>query len=109
MEYLVAMNPLRSCTCHHNFPICACCEGLGGERLRDRSRFLSSLAGWPAKIEHVLAVKVLGEYGRPVNGPDRPAAWPWPSIADGFPLTMIGEQVTPTVEAVDCGCGQGRA
>ncbi len=45
---LRALDVLRSCQCDHPFPVCACSEGLSGPRLLQRSKFLSSLAGWPA-------------------------------------------------------------
>ncbi len=44
---LRALDVLRSCQCDHPFPVCACSEGLTGQALVSRSKFLSSLGGWP--------------------------------------------------------------
>ena len=45
------MNQIRrECDCDHGFPLCACVEGLDGPALLSRSRWLSSIAGWPGPI-----------------------------------------------------------
>jgi hypothetical protein len=71
----------RPCDCPHSFPVCACFEGLSGAPLEARSRWLSSLAGWPARVEFLSAADVVRVYGRPAIPPE--------SIA----------------RANDCGCG----
>jgi hypothetical protein len=86
---------LRNCDCPHGFPICACCEGVRGQRLLDRSRYLSSLAGWPALVDEAAAVAVLAAFGRPASDPDAPAAYPWPALAQMEPLPR---------QAGGCGC-----
>jgi hypothetical protein len=63
----------RTCDCPHDFPLCACAEGLRGDALRDRSRWLSALAGWPARVDPAEAKRVMAEYGRPPDRPSTPA------------------------------------
>lgn len=41
----------RRCSCPHGFPLCACHERLTGDALLRRSRWLSSLAGWPGRLD----------------------------------------------------------
>jgi hypothetical protein len=61
---------MRTCHCDHAFPICACCEGLYGPALLARSRWLSSVAGWPS----VLTADGLAEVERLLRpAPARPA------------------------------------
>jgi hypothetical protein len=58
----------RTCDCPHHFPLCACAEGLRGSALRDRSRWLSALAGWPARVDPAEAKRVIAEHMRPPEG-----------------------------------------
>jgi hypothetical protein len=81
----------RSCACPHGFPLCACAEGLHGTALLDRSRRLSSLAGWPARVDPADAARVLAAFGRQ------------------RPVWLALPRVTPDADGEDCGCGQGRA
>ena len=41
----------RTCDCPHPYPVCACAEGHRGRALLDRSKFASSLAGWPGPLD----------------------------------------------------------
>jgi hypothetical protein len=91
---------LRNCDCPHGFPLCACCEGLLGKALHDRSRWLSALAGWPARVEPASAAAILAAYGRPIQDADRPAASPWPVRDQQMPPSGGGAER-------DCGCGRG--
>lgn len=38
----------RTCDCPHPYPVCVCAEGHQGAALVRRSKFASSLAGWPS-------------------------------------------------------------
>lgn len=40
----------RACACNHPYPLCACAEGWRGHELLRRSKWLSSLAGWPGPV-----------------------------------------------------------
>jgi hypothetical protein len=96
---LVIVKATRSCACPHGFPLCACFEGLTGPALVDRSRWLSSLAGWPARVDPAEAARVIVEHGRPAAAAPAQTAWPvW--------LTL--PRVDPAVGPPG-GCGCGRA
>lgn len=43
----------RDCKCEvtRDLPLCACHEGLWGKGLEQRSAWLSSLAGWPGRLD----------------------------------------------------------
>jgi hypothetical protein len=103
----------RVCTCSHDFPICAGDEQLGGVRLLHRSRWLSSLAGWPARVTREEAAGVVASHGRPVlarqSPPSAPAGWPAGIDADEAARVIV-EYGKPMTEAEsgdtggDCGC-----
>lgn len=94
---------MRTCTCPHGFPLCACPEGLTGRALLARSRWLSALAGWPGPVDPAEAARVLQEAGGR-NSPTLDAPLP-------APIWLASAPVRPTVgrDGHDCGCGQGRA
>jgi hypothetical protein len=50
---------IRACACDHGFPLCACILGFTDAALVFESRRISSLAGWPARIEPGAAARVL--------------------------------------------------
>jgi hypothetical protein len=77
--------------------LCACFEGLTGPALLDRSRWLSSLAGWPARVDPAEAERVIAEYGRRTAQ----ARTPWP-------VWLALPRVNPAVGPPG-GCGCGRA
>lgn len=73
----------RLCSCPHGHPLCACNEGLSGHALWRRSNWLSSLAGWPGRLdpaavaEHLAAVEAartrpIPSPAQSVNGADVP-------------------------------------
>jgi hypothetical protein len=92
---LVIVNATRSCSCPHGFPLCACFEGLTGVALLDRSRWLSALAGWPARVDPAEAARVIAEQGRPAAR----TAWP---------VWLALPRVDPA-GGPPGGCGCGRA
>jgi hypothetical protein len=100
----------RECNCAHPYPLCACGEGLHGKALRVRSRRLSSLAAWPARVTDESARAVLAEFGKPdlASGPApgpsvvTPPEW-WP---EGLSFALFAD--APPLKP-DGGCGCGRA
>lgn len=56
---------VRPCACPHPFPLCACVEGLSGPALLARSRWISSVAGWPGVVGVGAAAWVVARLLRP--------------------------------------------
>ena len=55
---------VRVCDCPHDFPVCAG-DTIRGTALPQRSRWLSSLAGWPGAVTPEAAIAVVQETRRP--------------------------------------------
>jgi hypothetical protein len=89
---------VRTCTCPHAYPLCACAEGLRGSALLDRSRWLSALAGWPVRVDRAEAERVMATELRPVG-----------RLRAGWPVWVALPRVLPAVGGGGCGCGGGRA
>jgi hypothetical protein len=100
---LVIVKAIRSCACPHGFPLCACFEGLTGPALVDRSRWLSSLAGWPARVDPSEAARVIAEHGRPA-----PQLQARTLTQTPWPVWLALPRVDPAVGPPG-GCGCGRA
>ena len=100
----VAKLMTRSCSCSHGFPLCACAEGLTGDALLARSRRLSSVAGWPARVAPEDAAWVIATQLRPQVS--RPAEV---DHAEDTPSWLALEKIRPDVGDGGRGCGCGRA
>lgn len=96
------MSDLRRCSCDHGFPVCACDEAVFGSELLTRSRWLSHLAGWPARVTPESIAAVIAEHGRPL--PVYPVWLALPRI-EAVPMS----EAIAAGEPCGCGAGQGRA